>query len=151
MKSNHTMKELKMMQALLNSVRSIEKSPNLIDCGKYVQEHPHLYPKCYQVTKLICRDTSRDILLCEFCGKFFVDILKHRVCSCDKFILVRDHFWDKLINNFDVELSMALFNQDDDELLCALLGGDLGLILDDSVEDKFITLSLNFICNLDII
>ena len=115
------------------------------------KKYPHLTSKCFQVARLICRDSYDDPLLCEFCGKMYNDVLKHRCLSCDNYKEDRDQFWHILINDFSIDLSVAVFHLDDDDFLCVLLGGVNEIKIEDFEEDRFLKLCINFICKMNVI
>ena len=53
-------------------------------------------------------------LLCEYCGKMFSDELQHLACSCDKMQDLQDQFWQRLIDEFDINISVYMFAVDDE-------------------------------------
>ena len=61
----------------------------------------------------------------------------------------RDDFWDYVINNFDVDISVELYGLENDEFIDSLLGGDLHTNIDDADKDRFLSHCINFLCKLD--
>ena len=81
------------------------------------------------------------------------DVLKHRCLSCDNYKEDRDHFWHSLINliDFSIELSVTVFDLEDDDFLCVLLSGVNEIKIEDFEEDRFLKLCINFICKMNVI
>ena len=113
---------------------------------KLARRHPNLLPSCKNMVQFIARTPKCDIdiQLCIYCGRFYTDIYQHVVLVCSKSSIERDLFWDKTVDIMSVEISAHLHNLEDDELYCAMLGGPLNLMTDETETDTFLQISGSF-------
>ncbi len=61
--------------------------------------------------------------VCELCESDYPDLLTHMICSCVETETVRDNLWCQIIDIGTVDLSVALHNKADRDLVSCLLSG----------------------------
>ena len=110
--------------------------------------HPTMLSSCLKVAKVIASVPNKDELLCEFCGKMFVDQVVHYVCDCCYTRTERDVFWDIMHDNVDIEICADLFNLEDSDLVDVILGGPYQHIDTIELHVEFLCIAFNFICKL---
>ncbi len=62
------------------------------------------------------------LVCCNLCNKPFNDYIEHIFCRCGKLNDKRNGLWDDILNIFGVEMEVDLFQRDDDESICIMLG-----------------------------
>ncbi|CAG2193454.1 unnamed protein product [Mytilus edulis] len=87
-------------------------------------KHPNLRKQAQYLTSVCCLVRDNDngqYILCDRCGKMFLDPLVHAIASCDYLDETRDNFWCEIININPITFSIFLANMSDEELFYYLL------------------------------
>ena len=63
--------------------------------------------------------------VCELCSLPCNDFVIHFFCVCKKMTSNREHFWDFISRNYDINLEIELFNKSDDDFVVSMLGGKI--------------------------
>ncbi|VDI19123.1 Hypothetical predicted protein [Mytilus galloprovincialis] len=87
-------------------------------------KHPNLRKQAQYLTSVCCLVRDNDngqYILCDRCGKMFLDPLVHAIASCDYLDETRDNFWCEIININPITFSIFLANMSDEDLLYYLL------------------------------
>ncbi|CAG2211653.1 unnamed protein product [Mytilus edulis] len=76
----------------------------------------------YYITKLLTDIPNTTGGTCELCNTQFLDVYVHACCSCSGTHLIRDMWWEFIMEKFPLHLFVELYSYDDEELYCILLG-----------------------------
>ena len=98
--------------------------------------------------KLICRVSNDNHILCEFCGRLYVDKLEHFAWNCYKTREDKNLYWNFLINDFDVSISAHMFSLENDEFVDCLLGANMEIDIEEAVDERLMFLNMNFLSTL---
>ncbi len=116
----------------------------------FAKKKPEYLEKCKNMAKFAVRTPTCFIekQLCCYCGLFFNDIYFHVAMACYKCYDERENYWQQIMDVLPVEFSVSLFNKPDDEMYCAMLGGN-SEALQQNIESKnnyeaFFELSVEF-------
>lgn len=80
-----------------------------------------------ELCKFICKlcTTTRlngDLYTCILCNNSFFNVFQHSLCSCPSTAMIRENWWDVIVNCFDVRLSAELCGLSVNDLFLVLLG-----------------------------
>lgn len=80
-----------------------------------------------ELCKFICKlcTTTRlngDLFTCVLCNNLFSNVFQHSSCSCPSTAMIRENWWDVIVNCFDVRLSAELCGLSVNDLFLVLLG-----------------------------
>lgn len=80
-----------------------------------------------ELCKFICKlcTTTRlngDLFTCVLCDNLFSNVFQHSSCSCPSTAMIRENWWDMIVNCFDVRLSAELCGLSVNDLFLVLLG-----------------------------
>ncbi|CAC5368106.1 unnamed protein product [Mytilus coruscus] len=87
-------------------------------------KHPNLRKQAHYLISVCClvRDNGNgQYILCDRCGRMFLDPLVHAIASCDYLDETRDNFLCEIININPITFSIFLANMSDEELFYYLL------------------------------
>ena len=103
--------------------------------------------KCYCVAKLICRCIATEEILCEYCGRMYLDVVMHFICTCEQTVDLREALWIAITNDFDISIGVAIYNLDDLSFTNILLGAELLVPLNQSTELNLRKNFMSFVYN----
>ena len=84
-------------------------------------DFPHKLSELSFLVQLCVSTHSRQV--CELCSLPCNDFVIHFFCVCNKMTSNREHFWDFISRNYDINLEIELFNKSDDDFDVSMLGG----------------------------
>ena len=110
---------------------------------------PHKLSMCFLVAKYIAEPVNDTEILCEFCGRIFMDTVLHRILDCELMQVRREQFWCDIVNNFPCLFGMWLHNLDSERLIRIMFGAPLDDVVKSEVSNqdylRFLVLSLDMI------
>jgi exonuclease III len=109
--------------------------------------YPQKLQKCFVIASYIAQP-SKDVILCEFCGRLIYDQLEHFATVCDKTLCARENFWSKVTNIFPVQFSAYLNNLDEKSLLDTMLGAQLGCYISEEQYTIFLLMCIDLMFDL---
>lgn len=87
-------------------------------------KRPNLRKQAHFLISVCCivkDNDNRQYILCDRCGKMFLDPIVHTISSCDYLDETRENFWCEIINIDPITFSIFLSNMSDEELFYYLL------------------------------
>ena len=112
----------------------------------FARANPNKLKQCETVAKYIAESVNIDsVYLCEFCGRLYYDKLTHFSTVCSATEDIQSTFWNLVVNNYPVEVSVCLSNLNNEEFVETLLGANSHVSLDDKVYNELYTLFIEFI------
>ncbi|CAG2255097.1 unnamed protein product [Mytilus edulis] len=111
---------LKLFESIIKA-RSIHRSVRVPDFWKSSKSSREIV-NSYYITKLLIDIPNTTGGTCELCNTQFLDVYVHACCSCSGTHLIRDMWWEFIIEKFPLHLFVELYSYDDEELYCILLG-----------------------------
>lgn len=92
---------------------------------KAAQLCPRWKVQLNSMAKVLTVSRENDLTLCEFCGKFFTDIVAHIIIACDATQKEVEGLWNFISDDLPVEFGVLLYNVNDLDFISITLGAPI--------------------------
>lgn len=89
---------------------------------KLAKRHPKYRFQIQSIVKVCTYPILNEQIPCALCDDYIDDRIQHLICNCNVLNVPRNHMWDEITDVLGTNLSSELYNMDDKQMICILLG-----------------------------